>query len=146
MGSELERRAVSSPTPLTDLFNEVCPFYMSIGMSYKEFWEGDVCLPSFYLKAHNLKREREDEQNNFNAWLHGLYVHEAFGVVLSNAFADRNAPSSHYPEKPYELKPKEKSEEDKEKEQELARLRVKIALDNFTAAINGSMAKNKQED
>ena len=146
MGGELERRAVSSPQQsLTALFEEVCPFYMSIGMTYKDFWEGDVRLPGFFLRAYKLKCERDLEENNFNAWLQGRYIHDAFAVVLSNAFSDRHSSPSQYHEKPIEIKQREKSEEEKEKEREAARLRVKIALDNFTAAINGSKATKKQE-
>ena len=137
MGSEPERREVSSPKSLTALFNEVCPFYMSIGMTYKEFWEGDVCLPKFYLRAHKMKQERELEQNNFNAWLQGKYVHDAIAVVLSNAFSDRHRASSHYHEKPMELKPHEKSEEEHELEQKAAEARVRLAVDNLFYALGG---------
>lgn len=138
MGSELERREVSSPNKnLTALFNEVCPFYMSIGMTYKDFWEGDVSLPRFYLQAYKMKQERELEQNNFNAWLQGRYIHDAFSVVLSNAFSSKNTSSSHYHEKPIEIKAREKTEEEKEREQQAAEARVRLALDNFFVALGG---------
>lgn len=102
---------------------------MSIGMSYDEFWEGDVALPKFYRGAYKLKRERETEQANFNAWLQGFYNAKAYAVVLGNAFAEKGADTLEYFDKPIPLG--KKTEEQQEEDVESARLRMKIALDNF---------------
>ncbi len=45
MGNELGA-GVNSPKSLIQLFDECCFAYMSIGMSYSEFWEGDVHSPN----------------------------------------------------------------------------------------------------
>ena len=69
---------VSSPTlTLETLFDKEAPFYMSIGVSYNDFWNGDPKIAKFALDAFNLKQEREIEQLNFNAWLQGTYIHQA---------------------------------------------------------------------
>lgn len=102
---------------------------MSIGMSYGEFWEGDVALPKFYREAYKLKQERELEQANFGAWLQGFYNAKAYAVVLGNAFAEKGAAPLEYFDKPIELG--KKTEEQQEEDVESARLRMKIALDNF---------------
>lgn len=115
---------------MTDIFNEACPQYMSIGMSYGEFWEGDVALPKFYREAYRLKQERDLKQANFNAWLNGFYTAKAYAVVLGNAFADENAEPQEYFNKPIPLTPEEQPPPDPE----LERLRMRIALDNFVNA------------
>lgn len=102
---------------------------MSIGMSYDEFWEGDAALPKFYREAYRLKRERETEQANFNAWLQGFYNAKAYAVVLENAFADKNSEPSRYFDKPVPLE--KKNAEEQQEDVEAARLRMRIALDNF---------------
>lgn len=102
---------------------------MSIGMSYDEFWEGDVALPKFYREAYRLKQQRELEQANFGAWLQGFYNAKAYAVVLGNAFAEKGAAPLEYFDKPILLG--KKTEEQQEEDAESARLRVKIALDNF---------------
>ena len=115
---------------------------MSLGMSYTEYWEGENSLPGFFIQAHEKRRRREMEEQNFNAWLNGMYNARAFGVVLSNAFAKKGSPPAEYFDKPIELFPHEKTEKEKADEQEQARLRVKIALDNFVAALSNGKEKN----
>lgn len=108
---------------------------MSIGMSYEDFWEGDVALPKFYREAFKLRQERETQQANFGAWLNGLYNAKAYAVVLGNAFSDKDAEPLEYFDKPIELKSEtaqpDKPAEPSEDEVAAARLRMKIALDNF---------------
>lgn len=142
MGSGLERRVLSSPTNLKELFETCCVFYMSIGMGYAEFWEDDVCLPRFYLKAYKEKRERELQQTNYAAWLNGRYAYEAYAVVLSNAFSKSGSDMSQYPEKPYDISSSEKGPEDEEKDLEAEQLRVKAALDSMV----GYFKKRKEQN
>ena len=109
---------------------------MSMGMTYSEFWEGDVALPKFYRESYKLMQEREAERANFNAWLQGIYNTKAFSVVLGNAFAKEGSPPLEYFDKPIELrkndeKPMPESVEPTPEEVELARVRMAIALDNF---------------
>ena len=46
---------------------------MSIGMTYDEFWERDVCLVGVYRKAAELR----DRRRNQELWLQGMYIYEA---------------------------------------------------------------------
>lgn len=46
---------------------------MSIGMSYDEFWNGDVALVGVYRKAQELR----DKRKNQELWLQGMYIYEA---------------------------------------------------------------------
>ena len=46
---------------------------MSIGMTYDEFWNGDVRLVEVYRKANELR----DKRRNQESWLQGLYFYEA---------------------------------------------------------------------
>ena len=55
------------------LFDEVCGYYLSIGMSYSDFWDGDCEMTKFYRDKHDLERERR----NSELWLQGLYIYEA---------------------------------------------------------------------
>ena len=54
-------------------FEELCGYYMSIGMTYHEYWDGDSMMAKYFREAEERKRERE----NYNAWLQGVYIYEA---------------------------------------------------------------------
>lgn len=116
---------------------------MSLGMSYTDYWEGENSLPSFFIQAYNKRRKREMEEQNFNAWLNGLYNAQAFSVVLSNAFAKQGSPRAEYPDKPMEIFQREMTEQEKIEEQKRAELAAEIALDNFVAALGGKRKGQK---
>ncbi len=46
---------------------------MSIGMSYDEFWNGNVSMVEAYRKANELR----DKRRNQELWLQGRYFYEA---------------------------------------------------------------------
>lgn len=133
MGAELGRRVNA---PLTELFEKSCPFYMSIGMSYKEFWEGDTALPKFYYETYKKKMGREYEQLDYAAWLNGLYNKYAYEVVMANFFSKKGTPQQKYPDKPMSQSKKEKpkTEEEIEREGEMQSMQAVVALTNFVNA------------
>lgn len=46
---------------------------MSIGMSYDDFYNGDVCMVEAYRRADELKLK----QRNYEFWMQGKYFYEA---------------------------------------------------------------------
>lgn len=56
-----------------EIFEQLCPYYMSIGMSYDEFWNQDVKLVKVYRKANELR----DKRRNLEFWMQGMYFYEA---------------------------------------------------------------------
>lgn len=46
---------------------------MSIGMTYDEFWNGDVSMVKAYRKAYELREKRRNQE----FWMQGLYFYEA---------------------------------------------------------------------
>lgn len=57
----------------TEIFEQLCPYYMSIGMSYDEFWNQSVDLVKAYRKAYELREKRRNQE----LWLQGMYFYEA---------------------------------------------------------------------
>ena len=56
-----------------EIFQQLCPYYMSIGMSYDDFWNGDVSMVKAYRKAYELTEKRRNQE----LWLQGMYFYEA---------------------------------------------------------------------
>lgn len=100
-----------------ELFNKLCPYYMSIGQSCEEYWYGNPWWSRHYVRANDIRTE----QNNEMLWLQGLYVYDAFAVVLSNAFGKKGSQKQKYMEKPIRITPmteeERKAEERRKTEQ-----------------------------
>ena len=90
-------------------------------MSIKDFWENDPELFWAYRFSYINKLKRESEQNNYNAWLQGLYFYEGVSIALANGFGKANL---KYPEMPYGMEEK-KDNKPKMTEQEKLTIELK---------------------
>lgn len=79
-------------------YDEMLPIALQCGMTAEEFWYGEPRLFCSYIK----KRDAELDEMNYQAWLFGLYVYKAVGVVLGNAFSNKSSIKDTYFEKPLE--------------------------------------------
>jgi len=75
-------------------------------MSSAEYWEGSADLTRYYREAFKMKEKRKVRQDDYNAWLYGLYIHEA----IASIFCSSDEKKYVYPDKPFLEK---KLEEDK---------------------------------
>lgn len=69
---------VDTSTPqkeLYEVFEELCPYALSIGMTLQEYWEEDLHLFDYYVKAEEIRQKKLNTQ----LWLQGLYVYQAIG-------------------------------------------------------------------
>ena len=114
----------------TQIFEESFPFYLAIGMSYAEYWEGDPILAQYYRKAYQVKQD----EINYNAWLQGMYVYDAISTALHNALrgmGKSKPPAKDYAKQPYEFKNKVKTEVEKAKEVEIEQEKAAAWMENF---------------
>lgn len=141
MGSELlnEVKTTQQKT-YTEIFEECFPFYLAIGMSFAEYWEGDPSLARYYRKAYLIKQE---EINN-NAWLQGLYIYDAISTALHNALrgmGKQKPPPKDYAKQPYEFNKKNKTEQEKIKEVEVEQEKAAAWMENFVR-LNSSKSQS----
>ena len=111
----------------TKIFEQECPFYMSIGMSYDEFWYGDCWVASYYREAWKLKKQQLNEQ----FWLQGVYIYEALVDVapILHAFTKKGTKPLPFPEKPYDLyNDSKQSKKKKKQEEENEKIRAELFL------------------
>ena len=126
MGRELlnEEPLSTKTKTYTEIFERCFPFYLAIGMSSAEYWEGDPKLAQYFRKAYCIKQE----QFNNEAWLQGMYIYDAVSTALHNALrgmgGKAKSPAKEFTKQPYNLFNKEKTPAEKalevEKEQEKA--------------------------
>lgn len=103
---EHERINNHAPKTYTEIFNERFPFYLSIGMTADQFWEGECTLPVFYRQAYTIKQKREFDDMDFNAWLQGRYITEAILACFAKDY--------EYPIKPHNHKEAEEKRTEEE--------------------------------
>lgn len=93
-----------SPIPrfaYTDKFYELFPYYLSIGMTYEQYWEQDCDLVKYYRRAAQIKQDLKNQ----DAWLQGAYFYEALIDVapILRAFAKKGTKPTPYANQPYGL-------------------------------------------
>lgn len=89
-----------------------CAYFLSIGMTWEQYWHGDPWAVLAFLEAEKLKRQRTSDE----AWLYGLYVHDAVAVAVNNALRSKHARAQKYIDRPLRIEPM--TEEEKAAEAE----------------------------
>ena len=101
----------------TERFYEMFPYYLSIGMTSEQYWEGDCTLVKYYRQAEELRNEKRNQE----LWLQGMYIYEAICDVapILHAFAKKGTKPHPYSTKPYAISDKQIKQEREEKERKL---------------------------
>ena len=106
-GEQIEAR---SPFPTyTQQFYELFPYYLSIGMTYEQYWESDPMLAKYFRQADEMKNERKNQE----LWLQGLYVYNALTAIMP---VKKGAEQPKYPDKPFTISEKQRKREKLEEE------------------------------
>ena len=124
------------PVPLsnsyTKTFYDAFPFYLSIGMTPEQYWDGDPMLAKYYRKADELRRQRKNQE----LWLQGMYIYEALCDVspIFHAFAKKGTKPRPYADHPYSITESERISEKKlqeEKDREKARRYMEAKMESL---------------
>lgn len=135
--------SAASPLSLMSAFEDACPIYMSFGMPYEQFWDGDVF-------AHRMYREAEKQKmiaKNKMLWLQGMYIYEALLDVGRYTKAFSKAKPAPYLKEPYDLFEEEKRRRE-DREQKARYEKMKRKVQEFAKAFNEKRhnIENKEVD
>ena len=128
-------------TSLTKTFEELCPIFMSYGMSYDEYWYGSPYRAKFYLQAHKIKIKQKDEE----LWMQGMYIYEALCDVspILHAFSKKGTKPLQYRTRPMSDQLDDvKTEKEKEQEVENERLKARVFFENWARATSKHFKNN----
>lgn len=114
------------------MFEEICPYYLAMGMTYEQFWVDDPGLARMYRRADSIRRKRMNEE----LWLSGIYVAEALSATVGNMFT--KGQKHQYPAEPMPIT-KDEIEERKEREYRLRMEKIKAAFTSRALSINAKM-------
>lgn len=86
-------------------------------MSVREFWNEEPELLWAYRKSYMEKFKIQNEINNYNSWLNGLYFFDAISKSLYNSFGKKEHQQAlNYMQEPIDFSKKPKTKEELEKE------------------------------
>lgn len=101
---------------------------MSIGMSYEDFWDGDVDM----VKAYRTAAELRDKRRNQELWLQGMYIYEALcdaSPLFRFSMKKGVVKPEPYAKEPYPITAAEvRAREEREARQKEERLKAEFAL------------------
>lgn len=129
---------VTATAPLhsyREKFEELFPFYLSLGMTEEQYWDRDSQLVIYYRKAEELRTSRTNQE----LWLQGAYFYEALTRVspLLHAFAKKGTKPIPYMAEPFAISEKQAEYQQEEKE--------KKVYDKGKALMEGFMAKHNKK-
>lgn len=110
-------------------------------MSHDQYWNDDPWIAEVFRKAHNLKVEMRNQE----LWLQGLYIHNAFAVVIANfsrgLSGKKGGKQEKYIDKPIRITPL--SEIEKRQKVKEERRRVIQYFTNFQKSFERKEKINK---
>lgn len=110
------------------MLDRVCAYYMAIGVSFDEFWNGDYTQLKYRIEANRLMLE----ERNREMWIQGMYVYDAVTTAMYNVNRGKK-PQKEYMDKPIRItKP---SEEEKEAEAQKILEQFKASLTAMTGRL-----------
>lgn len=148
-----EQESSKTPRTYTDIFYEVFPHYLAMGMPSSEFWEGSSNLVIGYRNAFRIRMDNEEAHwakiNDRAAWLNGVYIRHAFQsmALLVNGFVPKGVQMQDYPDKPFYEKEEERINEEKrrkaeEEQQKIAMAMFQAAITKFNKRFEGKTEQN----
>ena len=140
-----------SQTPYGDVFDELLPHYLAMGMSYDDYWDGEYGMKTACRKAYQIRIENDQRRADLNMWYMGQYVISALRStqLIVAAGLMKNTPTlPDYPDKPFLEKAEEQKKEEARKQHEEDQSRLAMALfqamaSKFNQNVEKRLAKEK---
>ena len=125
-----------------EAFDKKFPYFLSLGMTPEQYWDGDASLTRAYLELDKIRQERE----NYRTWLQGMYIYDALGRLapVFQAFGKKGAKAQPYPDRPYPLD-EEEIEQRKQEAEKKKMEKGKRYLQNLKAQNDLIFEKQKQQ-
>lgn len=132
-----------------DIFDELFPHYLMMGMTAEQYWDGESGLKVAYRKAWKLKAEYDQRMADLNNWYMGQYLIKALQCVpllVGGLNVKHTTRLPEYPDKPFMQQAEEKKKEEvrKQKEEDQAKLAMALMQATFEK-FNRNFEKRQQQ-
>ena len=140
--TEEDKPKQTSPYPYGDIFDELFPHYLLMGMTPEQYWDGESSLKQAFREAYRMRMENEQKLADRNNWYMGQYIMcvlQCVPLLVGGLNVKPSTQLPEYPDKPFlEKAEAEKRETDRKKHEED---QMKLAMAMFQSAV---LQKNKQ--
>lgn len=135
MGRDSEE-ATTPHLPLLELFQQALPAYLFYGMTYDQYWNGDVSAHRAYREAHKLRLKEANQL----AWIQGSYVYEAIMCAAPAIKAFSKQRARPYRKEPYDLDESDRRHrEEREQRKRYEKIKERVAM--FAEVYNKKISK-----
>ena len=129
------------PLSLMSAFEKACPRYLSYGMTYEQYWDGDVFAHKAFRKAEKIRWEKQNQV----LWLQGAYVYDALLAVTPYLKAFSKGKPKPYVKEPFELfKEQREAREEREAKERYERIKERVAA--FAKAQKERAKQSKEQE
>ena len=129
--TEEEKKRQASPTPYGDIFDELFPHYLAMGMTPEQYWDGESELKPAYRKAYGYRIENEQRIADRQNWYMGQYIISALQAVpllVAGLNVKEGTRLPEYPEMPFFQKAEEQKKEEVRKQKEEDQRKLAMAM------------------
>ena len=113
---------------------------MFFGMTYEQFWDGDVSAHKAFRECYKLRAKKRNEE----MWVQGMYFYEALCNASSLFRGMKPSRPQQFRDKPYDLfEDDRKRREEEEQKAKYERMREKVAA--FAKAYNEKQKSKESE-
>ena len=125
------------------MFERDFPYFLSLGMSYDEYWYGETWRVHDYIEAQKFRLE----QREYELWLQGLYTFNALQSALSVSefFRSKGSRPIPYPQKPHGVWERKNPEVEAQKQAQRAEADRLKAVAYFDALIRANKARRGEQ-
>jgi len=128
----------SAPLSYSETFYAQFPYYLSIGMTERQYWDRDCMLAKYYREAEKLRQEHR----NYEMWLQGMYIYDGIQRLtpVLRAFPKKGTKPEPYVKEPYPITREEQARAQERAEQAEMR-QIKASLEAWAIANNKKFEK-----
>lgn len=133
-----------------EIFDEQFPYYLAIGMTPEEYWDGESWLKPAYRKAYEIRMKREQTTADMQNWYMGQYIIKALQAVpllVAGLNVKRGTDLPDYPDKPFLIQAEEEKKEELRRKHEEDQQQLAMAIfQQFTMKMNKNIEKRLEKE
>ena len=150
MGDRLTDGEQAAPKTYGDIFDELFPHYLLMGMTPEQYWDGEYGLKKAYREAYRMRTEMEQRMADRNNWYMGQYmiaVLHSVPLLVGGLNVKPSTKLPEYPNEPFLQKAEAEKNEKVRKKHEEDQMTLAMAM--FQAGIekfNRNLRKRQEQE